>query len=124
MKKAATVTAYIASASPEARPMLRALRAAIKKAVPKAEEKIGYGVPYYSYHGMLVAFGAAKRHVGFYSMSKTFLARYGKSLAKYQSSVGTLQFPLGTKIPSAAITKAVKVRAKMNEEKKKKKVVR
>lgn len=118
--KAGSVAEYIAAADPKARPMLMALRAAIRKAVPKAEEKISYGVPLYKLNGMLCAFGAAKKHVGFYSMSKTFLDKHGKGLLKYQASVGTLQFPLGTKIPSAAITKAVKARAKMNEEKKKK----
>ena len=120
MTKASTVATYIAAASPEARSMLKALRAAIRKAAPKAEEKISYGVPVYKYYGMLCAFGAAKKHVGFYSMSKTFLDKHGKGLSKYQSSVGTLQFPLGTKIPSAAISKAVKARVKMNEENKKK----
>ena len=117
MKKAATVTEYIAAAAPEARSMLRELRAAVKAAVPKVEEKIGYGIPYYKHHGMLVSFGAFKKHVSLFSMSNTFLSAHGKRLEKYRVSVGTLQFPLGTTLPLTLIRKAIQKRASLNEAK-------
>ncbi len=115
--KATTVTDYIQHAPKEAQARLREMRALVKKAAPKATEKIGYGVPYYSYHGMFVAYGASKKHIGLYSMSYTFFKKYAKEAGKYQSSVSTLQFPFDKPLPKVMLLKLLKARAKENEAK-------
>jgi len=108
------VSAYIAAAPVETRPMLRQLRRAIRAAAPKAEERISYRMPYYHHHGRLIYFAAYRHHVGLYIMGRS-----AKSLAAelkpYQTSKATLRFPIGGKIPVTLVKKIVKVRAKENE---------
>lgn len=111
----ATVAEYIKNASSEARPQLKRMRALIKGAVPKAEEKISYRMPLYKHHGMLVAFAAAKKHIGLYALSGTFLKRHGKEALKYQTSKGTLQFSFTEKLPATLIKNLIKAKAKENE---------
>ena len=59
------VDAYIASSAREARPKLKEIREIIKSTIPNAEEGISWGVPFYTYHGVLVGFAAFKNHVSF-----------------------------------------------------------
>jgi uncharacterized protein YdhG (YjbR/CyaY superfamily) len=92
--------------------MLRQLRQVMRRVAPKAEETISYGMPYYSYHGRLVYFAAFRDHVSLFVMgaSQRLFARQTK---KYKSGRATLQFPLGTALPTSLITKLI--RARLNE---------
>ena len=47
MKKAKSVSAYIAAAPPAVRARLKRLRQVIKRAAPKATARISYGIPFY-----------------------------------------------------------------------------
>ena len=109
-----TVSAYIAAAPAPARKMLKQLRSAVRAAAPKAEEKISYGMPYYSHHGRLVYFAAFKNHVSLYVWGR-ILKRYTAEIRLYQTTRATLQFPLGTRIPVALVKKLVTARRKENE---------
>lgn len=106
------VGAYIKAATPKARPMLRQLRRIVRTTAPTAVEGISYGIPYYNYYGRLVYFAAFAHHVSIFAWGKE-VNKYPE-LKKYQTSVGTLQFPIGSKIPVSIITKAVKARMKEN----------
>ena len=69
MKKATSVSAYIATAPPAVRARLKQLRQAIKRAAPRAAERISYGMPFYEYggsgyKGRLIYFAAFKQHIG------------------------------------------------------------
>ncbi|MBI5404962.1 MAG: DUF1801 domain-containing protein [Candidatus Kerfeldbacteria bacterium] len=115
MAKAKNVEAYIAAAAPAARPMLRQLRAAIRTVAPQAVEKISYAIPFYEYkspgyRGRLVYFAAFTRHVSIYAWGRE-VSKYPE-LKKYKTSTGTLQFPLGSKIPIGLVKKVVKARMK------------
>jgi uncharacterized protein YdhG (YjbR/CyaY superfamily) len=57
-----TVGEYIAAADPDRREALRALRDVIRDAAPHAHEEIRHKMPYYVYHGDLVAFASQKNH--------------------------------------------------------------
>ncbi len=98
MKKAATVSTYIAAAPPAVRVMLRQLRKAVQDVAPAAEEKVSSGMPYYDYHGRLAYFAAFKHHVSFFVMGKmrtTFaheLKEYQKAKLRY-SSRSALPYP-------------------------------
>ncbi len=60
------VDSYISEAPKELRGKLKELRAAIRTTAPGAEERISYGMPYYSYKGRLAYFAAYKNHIGLY----------------------------------------------------------
>lgn len=112
--KLESVDEYINSAPVEMREKLKELRDAIKSAAPKADEKMSYGMPYYSYKGRLVYFGYAKNHIGLYPMPP-ITEKYAKELSKYQTGKATIRFPLDQELPIALIKKLVRSRVEWNE---------
>lgn len=115
MKKAKNVDEYIAGAPKEMQRKLWQLRAAIKEVAPGAEEKISYGMPYYSFKGRLVYFGYAKNHIALYPMPP-IIEEFAQELSKYQTGKATIRFPLDQDIPLVLIKKLVKARVQKNEE--------
>jgi uncharacterized protein YdhG (YjbR/CyaY superfamily) len=115
------IDAYIQAQPEEARPALEQMRAIIRSAAPGAEEIISYGIPAYRQNGMVVAFGAAKKHVGLYAMSPAVLEVMAKELASYETSKGTVRFPLGKPLDEKVIRKIVALRLAENEAKRAKK---
>ncbi len=107
---------YIARFPEETQVQLQEIRAIIKKAAPKATEVISYGMPGYRQHNMLVWFGGAKMHIGFYPSSGPIVA-FADKLEVYQTSKGAIQFPLGKKLPVKLITDIVKYRLAEDNEK-------
>ncbi|HKC04670.1 MAG TPA: DUF1801 domain-containing protein [Patescibacteria group bacterium] len=118
MKKAKTVSEYIANAPEEMRGRLKEIRASIKSAAPKAEEKISYAMPYYGYKGRLVYFAYFKNHIGVY-LTPPITAIFKKELKDYETHMATIRFPHNKKLPLALIKKLVRARVKLNEEKEK-----
>jgi uncharacterized protein YdhG (YjbR/CyaY superfamily) len=100
----ASVDDYIAAQSAEAQPRLRELRATIRAAVPEAAEVISYGLPTYKFRVGSVYFGAAKRHVALYGSAMDLFA---EELRGYDSSKGTLRFPINQPIPEELVRKLV-----------------
>ena len=118
MSRPVGVDAYIVAAPREARKKLRELRKAIKSVAPKAEEKISYGMPYYSYKGKLAYFAAFKDHVSLFAMPPIVGA--GKDeLRKYQTGKSTLRFSLDEELPVPLIRKLVRAGVRRNETRKK-----
>ena len=95
------VTEYIAAAPPAARVMLKQLRAAIKAAAPAAEEKLSYGMPYYSLNGRLAYFAAFTKHVSVFIMGGV-LKDFAKEVKPYWRGKATLQFPIGEEASAGA----------------------
>lgn len=94
---------------------MKQIRSAIRSAAPRAVEKISYKIPFYEYKspgrkGRLTYFGAFKNHVSIFAWGKE--VNKFPELKQYQTSKGTLKFPLGTKIPVALVKKVVKARMK------------
>ena len=110
------VTAYIAAAAPKARPMLRKIRAAIRAAAPRADEKLSYGMPFYSHHGRLAYFAAFRDHVSVYLPGRVMLAHRAE-IRPYWRGKATLQFPIGSKLPVGLLGRLVRARRKENEAK-------
>ncbi|HRG90905.1 MAG TPA: DUF1801 domain-containing protein, partial [Chitinophagales bacterium] len=92
------VDSYIAAQPAAVQPVLQQLRQAIKKAAPHAEEVISYQMPAYKQNGILVYFAAWKEHIGFYPASAG-VSHFSDKLVKYNTSKGTIQFPLSEKLP-------------------------
>ena len=59
------VDAYIQDAAPFARPILRHLRTVVHAACPEVEEAIKWGMPMFTYHGILCFMAAFTQHAGF-----------------------------------------------------------
>lgn len=110
------VDSYIATQPAAVQPVLQQLRQTIKKAAPNAEEVISYQMPAYKQNGILVYFAAWKEHIGFYPAS-VGVSHFSDKLAKYNTSKGTIQFPLSQKLPLKLIADIVKFRVKENEAK-------
>ncbi|MEP7342364.1 MAG: DUF1801 domain-containing protein [Acidobacteriota bacterium] len=107
---------YIAGFPPEIQEKLEKIRATIRKAAPKAEEAISYMMPTFKLHGNLVHFAAFKNHFGFFPGAAGVEA-FKEELTKYETSKGTIRFPLDQPIPFAMITKIVKFRVQQNLDK-------
>jgi len=93
--------------------MLKQLRAAIRTAAPKAREYVSYGIPFYEYRapgyaGRLAYFAGFSKHVSVYAWGREVDRVPG--LKKYKTSVGTIQFPVGTRIPVVLVQRAVRAR--------------
>ena len=114
MKGPATVDEYLADLPEKERTVLSNLRKTIKATAPKADEVIGYGMPGYKYHGMLVYFAAFKNHCSFFP-GTSMLEQFGKEVEPYKTSKGTLQFTVDKPIPVTLVKKIVKQRMKQNE---------
>lgn len=109
---AADVEAYLARVPEPGRTTLEKVRAAIRSAAPsEATEALSYGMPAFRYKkGGLVAYAAFKNHCSFFPMSLAVLADMKDELAAFQTSKGTLQFPLNKPLPAPLIRKIVKAR--------------
>lgn len=113
LKNIATISQYIAGQPKPVQKGLKEFHSIIKKAAPKAEEVISYGMPAYKFHGILVYFAAAKEHYGFYALPGAIKA-FKERLADYETSKGTIRFPLDKPLPKKLITDIIKYRVKEN----------
>jgi uncharacterized protein YdhG (YjbR/CyaY superfamily) len=105
-----TVDEYISLFPPEIRSGLELLRKTIRKAAPKAKEVISYHMPAYKLKTVLVYFAATKDHYGFYPTSSPVIA-FKEELKPYDTSKGTIRFPLNKPIPVKLVRDIVKFRA-------------
>ncbi len=111
---------YIAGFPTPTQELLEQMRSTILKAAPGAEEIIGYKMPAYRLHGVLLYFAGYKAHIGFYP-SGSGIEAFKKELSVYKGAKGSVQFPLDKPLPVALIKKIVKLRVKENLEKAKEK---
>ena len=89
MKKVKDVNEYIANAPQDLQSKLKQLRKAIKDCAPEAQERISYGMPYYSYKGRLAYFAYGKLHIGMYAMPP-IIDGHQDELKKYQTAKATI----------------------------------
>lgn len=109
-----TVDDYLAALPEEARATLEKIREAIKAAAPRATEVISYQMPMYKHHGMLVGFAAFKDHCSLFPGAEP-IATFKDELKAYETSKGTIRFPIGKPLPAALVKKIVKSRIAENE---------
>ena len=118
-KKYTNIDEYVSSFPTDIQKILQNLRQVIHAAAPEAQEVISYSMPAFKLNGILVYFAAFKDHIGFFPTSSGVSA-FSKELAPYDTSKGTIRFPLDEPIPVNLIKKIVKFRAQENRNKKKK----
>ena len=102
---------YLSRVPGEARATLERLRADIHAAAPDATEAISYQLPTFKQDGPLVGFGAWKNHCALYVMSTAVTDAHEKDLRRYDTSKGTVRFPVDKPLPATLVRKIVKAAA-------------
>ncbi len=107
--KPATIEEYINAAPEEVQEKLRQMHACIRAAAPGAAEGLKWSMPAYSYQRIVVTYAVFKHHIGFYPTPSAVKA-FAKSLTKYKTAEGSIQFPLDRPLPLSLISKITKFR--------------
>ena len=114
-----TIDECIATFPKNVQIILEELRQAIRESASQAEEAISYQMPAFKFNGILVWFAVFKNHVGFYPKTSAIEA-FKKELSGYETSRGTIKFPINKPIPFDLVKKIVRYRVKENLGKKNK----
>lgn len=117
-----TVDEYFSAVPVEARHILEDIRFTIKQVVPGAEELISYNMPAFKFHKILVYYAAHKEHIGFYPGNANVIAIFKDELKNFETSKGTIKFPINKKLPKELIITIVKFRANENQERSKREI--
>jgi uncharacterized protein YdhG (YjbR/CyaY superfamily) len=110
-----TVDEYLAGVPEPARSTLNEIRATIRSTVPpEATESISYGIPVFKHQGVVVWFAAFRDHCSLFP-GASVIAALKNELKDYQTSKGTIRFPLDKPLPAALLKKLVKARIAENK---------
>ena len=113
------VDEYLSRVPEPARSTLKKIRATIRLAIPReATEGISYDIPMIKYKGALVGYGAFSDHCSFFPMNSSVIVEFKDELKGFQTSKGTIRFPVDKPLAATLVKMIVRVRVVQNEKKK------
>ena len=108
---ASQVRSYLAALPPDSRRRLTKMRSTIRAVAPGAIEHFSYGVPGFRLDGKpLVWYAAFTHHTSMYPLTAGMRRECAAELAEYETSKGTVRFPLSEPLPLDFVKRLVKAR--------------
>ena len=105
------VDAYLAALDEPKQSTLRELRRTILGIIPDAEQCISYRLPAFRLRGKVIAgFAAFKSHLSYLPHSGTVLPELHADVAGYETTKGSLHFPVDSPLPQALVKKLIDAR--------------
>ena len=116
LPKPRTMDEYLATLPEDQQIALDGLRFVIKSVDSRLEEAINYAMPMFRFHGMLVGFAAAKKHLGFYVCSYRTIGLFKNELTELglDWSGITIRFQPENPLPDDLVERIVRARMAEN----------
>ncbi len=108
---AGQIRAYLAAQPPKAREVLKEIRDAIRAVAPDAVDSFSYRIPGVKLDGKaLVWYAGFTHHVSLYPIGDAIRKRFAAELEGYETSKGTVRFPLDKPLPVTLVKRLVRAR--------------
>lgn len=111
LRTAGQIKAYFAAQPAKQRAVLKAIREAIREVAPDAVESFSYRIPGVKLEGKaLVWYAGFKHHTSLYPIGDAIRRKFAAELDGYETSKGTVRFPLDEPLATALVKRLVKAR--------------
>ena len=108
---ASQVRRYLAALPPDSRRRLTKVRSTIRAVAPAAVEHFSYGIPGSRLDGQpLVWYAAFAHHTSMYPLTAGMRRECAAELEEYETSKGTVRFPLSEPLPLDFVKRLVEAR--------------
>lgn len=111
LQSAGHIRAYLAAQPPATRAVLRKIRETIRAVAPDAVDSFSYRIPGVKLDGKaLVWYAGFRHHASLYPIGDAIRKRFARELEGYETSKGTVRFPLDKPLAVGLVKRLVKAR--------------